>query len=178
MLAPVVYRALIVQACAAGIWLTVSAVTTAIVILYGAPVERLPAITWLTLCGIAIAQELRLHRRPYPAPAPAAAQLADMRETLLAVLRRNGRIGVYVVAMGAAFAAGTAFGLFIDDQSDWWFVPWISLAGGIVALRQTIWIRTWELDHLGTQLVDTLADGQPRYSWPRGWGDGQTTGGR
>jgi MFS family permease len=178
MLTRVVYRALIVQACAAGIWLTVSAVTTAVVILCGVPVERLPALTWLTFCGMAIAQELRLHRRPYPAPAPAAAQLADMRETLLAVLRRNGRVGVYVVAIGAAFAAGTAFGLFIDDQSDWWLVPWISLAGGIVALRETMWIRTWELDHLDTQLVEAHPDEQPRYTLPRGWGDERAAGDR
>jgi hypothetical protein len=175
MLAPVVYRALIVQACAAAIWLTAAAVTTAVVVLCGVPVERLPAITWLTLGGMMIVQERRLHRRPYPDPAPAAAQLADMRETLLAVLRRNGRIAVYFVAMGAALGA---IDLFSGGQSDWWFVPWISLAGGIVAVRETVWIRSWERDNLRVQLVEAHPDEQPRYAWPRGWGDGQATGDR
>jgi hypothetical protein len=175
MLAPVVYRALIVQACAAAIWLTAAAVTTAVVVLCGVRVGRLPAFTWLMFGGTMIAQEWHRHRRPYPAPAPAAAHLADLRQTLRAVSRFNGHIGVYVVAMGAAFGA---IDLFINDQSDWWFVPWGSLLYGTLALRETMSIRSWERDNLRVQLVGALADGQPRYSWPRGWGDGQATGDR
>jgi hypothetical protein len=170
MLAPVVYRALIVQACAAAIWLTAAAVTTAVVVLCGVRVGRLPAFTWLMFGGTMIAQEWHRHRRPYPAPAPAAAQLADMRETLLAVLRRNGRIGVYVVAMGAALGA---IDLFSGGQSDWWFVPFGSLLYGTVALRETMSIRSWERDNLRVRLVETHPDEQPRYTWPRGWSDEQ-----
>jgi hypothetical protein len=179
MLAPVVYRALIVQAWSACIWLTVGAVTTGVVVLCGARPDQLPGSIWLPSCVTMIGLEWHRHRRPYPDPAPAAAQLADMRETLLAVMDRNGRTGMYVVAAGAALAACTAIpGLFIDNQSDWWFVPWVSLGCGIVALRETMWIRAWERDHLRTQLVEAFPDREPRYTWPRGWGDERAAGDR
>jgi hypothetical protein len=179
MLAPVMYRALIVQAWSACIWLTVGVVTTALIVLCGVRAGRVPASAWLTFCGIMIVQEWRRHRRPYPDPAPAAAQLADMRETLSTVLRVNGRIGAQVFAMGAAFGAAAAIpGLFIDNRGDWWFVPCVSLGYGLFILRETMSIRAWERDHLRIQLVEAFPDGQPRYTWPRGWGDERAAGDR